>query len=372
MSHLSRVLRSQLSLPHRPRHIPNHVWSKIGRGLYTCPTHPLGILRRKIEDHFRNERFEYLTLHDRTPIVTVEENFDSLLIPEDHVSRLPTDTYFVGNQHVLRTQATAHQAEFLEKGRSALIWSADVYRKDRVDSLHYPVFHQCDGIRTFEPAELSVLDGVRASDKVLSHLKWCLEGLVDHLFGRECQRRWDDTATFPFTDPSLELEVFFNGKWVEVLGCGVIKQEILKNCGRQEHIGWAFGLGLERLAMILFGVDDIRVFWSDDERFWKQFSSGEIRPFRPFSRYPPVYKDVSLWKPAGFSETDFHQMCREVGDDCIENVQLVDRFRKDGRESLCFRLTYRALDRSLTHAEVNRMQEELLAFCKTELCLEIR
>ena len=98
-------------------------------------------------------------------------------------------------------------------------------------------------------------------------------------------------AYFPFTDPSYELEIFFRGEWLEVLGCGVIEQDIVRNCGRGEQLGWAFGLGLERLAMVLFEIPDIRLFWSHDRRFIEQFEgidySGDDAPrvsFKPFSK----------------------------------------------------------------------------------------
>jgi phenylalanyl-tRNA synthetase alpha chain len=91
-------------------------------------------------------------------------------------------------------------------------------------------------------------------------LKDHLNGLVDELFGKNIQKKWIDEY-FPFTDPSFEVEIFFNDKWMEVLGSGLIRREILKNTN-QEGIGYAFGLGLERLAMILFDIQDIRLFWS--------------------------------------------------------------------------------------------------------------
>jgi phenylalanyl-tRNA synthetase alpha chain len=96
--------------------------------------------------------------------------------------------------------------------------------------------------------------------------------------------RWCD-CYFPFTDPSFELEIFFNGKWLEVLGCGVMERQILQNTGRPNDRAWAFGLGLERLAMVLFDIPDIRLFWTDDKRFTEQFKAGELKQkFKPFSK----------------------------------------------------------------------------------------
>ncbi len=108
--------------------------------------------------------------------------------------------------------------------------------------------------------------------------------------------RWNDEY-FPFTHPSFELEVMFQDAWMEVLGCGVIHGEVMATSGKGEDYGWAFGLGLERLAMVLFGIPDIRLFWSSDERFHSQFKDGEVKKFIPYSKYPLCYKDVSFWMP---------------------------------------------------------------------------
>ena len=101
------------------------------------------------------------------------------------------------------------------------------------------------------------------------------------------------------------MEIYFQDEWLEVLGCGVIEQDILRKAGRGDEIGWAFGLGLERLAMVLYGIPDIRLFWSQDPRFLKQFESGsnDIK-FESFSKYPPRLKDVSFWITPEFHEND--------------------------------------------------------------------
>ena len=121
--------------------------------------------------------------------------------------------------------------------------------------------------------------------------------------------RWNDDY-FPFTDPSFELEIFYNGEWLEILGCGVIYDGVLTNAQRdvQKQCGWAFGLGLERWAMKLFEIDDIRLFWSEDLRFLNQFKAGEISKFKPYSKYPACYKDIAFWLSDAetYSENNFH------------------------------------------------------------------
>ena len=139
-----------------------------------------------------------------------------------------------------------------------------------------------------------------------------LTGLCHYLFGQDIELRWNSDY-FPFTEPSFEVEVKYMGNWLEVLGSGVIHDDVLRNSGLDpdKKAGWAFGLGLERLAMILFSIPDIRLFWTQDDRFLSQFKAGTITTFEPYSKYPPCYKDVSFWLPhedVKLSEgvTEFH------------------------------------------------------------------
>mmetsp|Transcript_3397 Transcript_3397/g.4889 ORF Transcript_3397/g.4889 Transcript_3397/m.4889 type:complete len:192 (-) Transcript_3397:52-627(-) len=190
--------------------------------------------------------------------------------------------------------------------------------------------------------------------------------------------RWLDEY-FPFTEPSVELEIFYNEDWMEVLGCGVIHHDVLRNAGLdpEKVHGWAFGLGLERLAMVLFGIPDIRLFWSDDERFAQQFTAKsfvEKTKFKPFSKYPPVLKDISMWIPEEFVDNDLFEMIRDEGGDQVEKVDLLDEFThpKTGRTSKMFRVTWRDMSRTLTNEEVNAKHETVLERVVDELKVELR
>merc|ERR1719460_1963527 len=207
---------------------------------------------------------------------------------------------------------------------------------------------------------------------VAADLKKTLEGLCDELFG-PVEKRWIDEY-FPFTEPSFELEIFYNGDWMEVLGCGVIHSGVLEKVSKPERHGWAFGLGLERLAMVLFQIPDIRLFWSADERFCSQFKAGQISKFKPYSKYPPCFKDISFWLPDGYEQNDFFEIGREVAGELIEQIDLVDEFTnpKKGKTSHCYRVTYRSMDRSLTDEEVNKMQESLRDAAAEDLGVELR
>ncbi|KAF9973790.1 hypothetical protein BGZ73_002950 [Actinomortierella ambigua] len=194
------------------------------------------------------------------------------------------------------------------------------------------------------------------------HLKHSLNQMVRNLFSHEeeLQVRWID-AYFPFTSPSWEMEIYYQGQWLEVLGCGVIRQDILDTAGKPDKVGWAFGLGLERLAMVLFGIPDIRLFWSKDERFLQQFQPGQIQKFKAFSKYPPCIKDISFWTVPGFHENNLCEVVRDLAGDVVEDVRLIDEFThpKTKRHSVCYRINYRSMDRNVTNAEINEIQERL-------------
>jgi phenylalanyl-tRNA synthetase alpha chain len=138
--------------------------------------------------------------------------------------------------------------------------------------------------------------------------------------------RWT-ASTFPFTSPSFELEVLLpSGEWLELLGCGITKARVLEQAGLS-GVAWAFGMGLERIAMALFRIPDIRLFWSEDARFIDQFKSISTPQFRfkPFSSMPECYKDVSFWiDPATWrTDNDVFDVIRQIGGELVESVKLV-------------------------------------------------
>jgi len=159
----------------------------------------------------------------------------------------------------------------------------------------------------------------------------------------------------------------------------VIHPQVLRNAGRNradDEIGWAFGLGLERLAMILFNIPDIRLFWTDDDRFHSQFEKGDIVEFKPYSKYPPCLKDVSYWLPETRAphQNDLFEAIREVAGDMVEQVSLIDEFThpKTGRHSQCFRITYRDMSRSLTNEEVDMLQNQVRTELVQKFGVELR
>eukprot|EP00271_Cylindrocystis_brebissonii_P000811 TRINITY_DN109_c0_g1_i1.p1 TRINITY_DN109_c0_g1~~TRINITY_DN109_c0_g1_i1.p1 ORF type:complete len:509 (+),score=86.64 TRINITY_DN109_c0_g1_i1:262-1788(+) len=336
--------------------VSDAIFSKIGMQLHRRDDHPLGILRNAIYEYFDNNFGDkYEKFDDLFPIVSTKANFDDILIPADHVSRGYNDTYYVNKETVLRCHTSAHQAEMLRNGHTHFLVTGDVYRRDAIDATHYPVFHQMEGFRVFNREEWEAA-GVDGTELAATDLKTTLEGLAKHLFG-DVEMRWID-AYFPFTEPSYELEIFFQGEWLEVLGCGVTQQAILGECGLADKRAWAFGLGLERLAMVLFEIPDIRLFWSSDKRFTSQFKKGQLGlKFKTFSKFPPVNKDISFWISEDFTENNFCEVVRSLAGDLVEEVKEIDKFsNKAGRTSLCYRLVYRSMERSLTNEEIDAIQ----------------
>lgn len=376
----------QRSRSHPNNNIPLHIESKVGRELHRKKGHPLNTIGSLIASYFGGEytkmqaaklknlkpeaALDYAEMKhfdDLSPVVTIEQNFDELLIPADHVSRKPTDTYYVDDKRVLRCHTSAHQNELMKmKGNSLFLASGDVYRRDTVDITHFPIFHQMEGVRIF-PQHPQINESFAVQD-----LKDALEGMVKTLFG-DVQVRWID-AYFPFTHPSFEMEIFFNGEWLEVFGCGVVQKQILSNTGHENHWAWAFGLGLERLAMILFDIHDIRLFWSEDPRFTSQFTAGKITKFKPFSKQPACYKDISFWIPPTFHENEFFELVRQVGGNLVEDVKLIDKFvnPKTNKESHCYRLNYRSMDRNLTNEEIDELQVQVRSRAAEHLKVELR
>eukprot|EP00276_Gloeochaete_wittrockiana_P017091 CAMPEP_0184338300 /NCGR_PEP_ID=MMETSP1089-20130417/6824_1 /TAXON_ID=38269 ORGANISM="Gloeochaete wittrockiana, Strain SAG46.84" /NCGR_SAMPLE_ID=MMETSP1089 /ASSEMBLY_ACC=CAM_ASM_000445 /LENGTH=468 /DNA_ID=CAMNT_0026664717 /DNA_START=40 /DNA_END=1446 /DNA_ORIENTATION=- len=368
----SKELLDSILAKNPNNNVSEGVAKKIGINLHQRPSHPLGIIKRKIEGHFEEAypgTFRFFD--DFVPVVTVKQNFDELLVPEDHVSRNPNDTYYIDAERVLRCHTSAHQTDLLRQGFMAFLCTGDVYRRDSIDATHYPAFHQMEGVRIFTPEEVAA-SGLTAAELAEKDLKKTLEGLVKSIFG-EVEMRWVD-AYFPFTDPSFELEIFFQGQWMEVLGCGVVQQKILDSCELQDRKGWAFGLGLERLAMVLFDIPDIRLFWTDDTRFISQFKEGQITKFKSYSKFPPCLKDVSFWVSPEFTENNLCEIVRSTAGDLAEKVDLIDEFtnKKTGKTSKCYRITYRSMDRSLTDEEINQLQATVRERVAQELLVELR
>ncbi|XP_076766155.1 phenylalanyl-tRNA synthetase, mitochondrial isoform X2 [Xylocopa sonorina] len=281
---------------------------------------------------------------------------------------------------MLRAHTTAHQTVLISMGLNNFLVIGDVYRRDEIDSTHYPVFHQVDAVRLCTAEE--VFQNVNNSDslrlfehkgletnekqachtlesvKVMEHeLKTTLIDLTKTLFGPDINYRWVEQY-FPFTHPSWELEVYYKDKWLEIAGCGVMRQEILEKAGAGERIGWAFGLGLERLAMYLYDIPNIKLFWSTDTGFLNQFKVDDpnaVIKYKPISIYPQCINDMSFWLPEDthYSSNDFYSLVREMAGDKVEQIILKDEFVHPTTKKLshCYTIVYRHMERTLSKVE---------------------
>ncbi|CCE86494.1 Piso0_004989 [Millerozyma farinosa CBS 7064] len=392
--------------------IPPFIMDLTSRKLHKKPDHPIGILRDLVETSFKGMGYTYY--NDFNPSVTTFENYDVLGFSKDHPSRSRSDTYYLNENNLLRTHTSAHEHECFQKCKTpGYLITADVYRKDEVDRTHYPAFHQMEGARLWSSNDkdleekiiadinaipetgLIVEDPFRETPSnvnnpkqeymtdrqvqlVSVHLKKTVEFMVHRVFeaakkaakaagsteaylNEPLKVRWVE-AYFPWTSPSWEIEVWWKGEWLECCGCGVVQQQVLLNSGLgSDKLGWAFGVGLDRIAMILFGIPDIRLFWTLDERFSKQFSSGNITIFKPYSKFPGIKRDTSFWinETSPLHVNEVMETVRNHGGDLVENVSLVDEFThpKTGKQSQCYRINYQSMDRNLTNDEVNEIHK---------------
>ena len=187
-------------------------------------------------------------------------NFEALNVPEDHPAKDMHDTFYLNNSGLLRTHTSPVQIRTMEKSEAPhrIICPGKVYRKDS-DLTHTPMFHQIEGLVVEEDASFSQLKGL-------------LNDFLEDFFGEEVELRFRPSY-FPFTEPSAEADIRWNKNWLEVLGCGMVHPNVLEGVGvdTNKYTGFAFGLGVERMAMLKYDIPDLRAFFENDIRFLDQF-----------------------------------------------------------------------------------------------------
>ena len=187
-------------------------------------------------------------------------NFEALNVPDDHPAKDMHDTFYLNNKGLLRTHTSPVQIRTMEKAHAPhrIICPGKVYRKDS-DLTHTPMFHQIEGLVVEEGASFSQLKGL-------------LNDFLEDFFGKEVELRFRPSY-FPFTEPSAEADIRWKKNWLEVLGCGMVHPNVLKGVGvdTKKYSGFAFGLGVERMAMLKYDIPDLRAFFDNDIRFLKQF-----------------------------------------------------------------------------------------------------
>jgi phenylalanyl-tRNA synthetase alpha chain len=230
-----------------------------GRGERPGGLHPVTRSIARIEAIFRAAGF---AVDDGPEIEDDFHNFTALNIPAEHPARAMHDTFYFASGKLLRTHTSPVQIRAMRRDGAPIrvIAPGRVYRRDS-DMTHTPMFHQVEGL---------VVD----RDVSFANLKAMLHDFVEQFFERNATLRFRPSY-FPFTEPSAEVDVLSDGgRWLEILGCGMVHPEVLRNVGvdPEEFTGYAFGMGVERLTMLRYGVDDLRLFFDNDLRFLRQFA----------------------------------------------------------------------------------------------------
>jgi phenylalanyl-tRNA synthetase alpha chain len=295
-------------------------------------------------------------------VVPVDISFDLFDFAPDHPARSKSDTYYIDDTHILRTHDTVMwyyytqlpevKAQIAAGKPLGVVCYGKVYRKDEIDRKHMNIFHQF-GAWYMAPADTMPL--------TIDNLRDALSQIVKALFGPDIKYRFLDDA-FPYTDPSLQIEVEINGQWIEINGGGMTKQSVFKKFGVEGYNAWAFGIGLERLAIIGMELPDIRLLWSTDERVKKQLHLGQ--KFVEVSKYPPVVRDISFIVPKAFAPNDYFDLVRDIAGDLVEQVELIDEYSNDekfgvDKKSYAYRITYRSSERTLTNEEVDVLHKKI-------------
>lgn len=319
-------------------------------------------------------RFKDFDLVDFPRIVTVEENFDLLNTPQDHTSRRETDTYYLDDTHILRPQTTAMWPFYLgdkailekleKQGWLGALSPGIVFRKDEIDKTHFPAFHQIDGLYI-----------CRKDQKIITQkdLEEVQIDISKSIFDKDLEEWKFAIDSFPFTDPSVEMNIKVRGQWMEVTGAGLVHAQVLKNFGLDPEVynGWAFGFGIDRLAMVKMGIPDIRILWSDDPRITSQFKDINSQ-YKEVSKYPATSRDISFVIDKNTNLNNYYEIIRDFADNLIEEVKILDsyeneeKFGKD-KKSYTFRIVYRSPERTLTNEEINKIQDQIREKTKQEL-----
>lgn len=230
-----------------------------GRGMAMGGLHPVTRTLARIESIFRSIGFD---VAQGPEIETDFYNFTALNIPENHPARAMHDTFYIDEQHVLRTHTSPVQVHYMENNAPPLkiIAPGRVYRVDS-DATHSPMFHQVEGLWVDEDVSFANLKGV-------------VQDFLQRFFERDDLKVRFRPSFFPFTEPSAEMDMSWGDGWLEIGGCGMVHPNVLGhvNIDSEKYLGFAFGLGVERLAMLRYGVDDLRLFFANDVRFLKQFN----------------------------------------------------------------------------------------------------
>ena len=314
---------------------------------------------------------------ETSEIVSTEITFDLFGFAKDHPARSRSDTYYVDDNHILRTHTTImwyyylrdkDVQERMKMGEAVGCFSyGKVYRKDEIDRKHMNAFHQIDSWY-LAPKDKQILGK--------ADLEHALANIAKAVIGPQVKYRFNEDS-FPYTDPSIDMEVEVNGQWIELCGAGVVKGSVLDLLGvdSSKWTGWAMGPGLERFAMMSMELPDVRLLWSDDPRVKSQLKLGQ--KFKEVSKFPSSTRDISFVVSDDFIPNNYFDLIRDIGGDLIEQVELKDKYENEakfgkGKVSYTYRITYRSLGHTLTNKEVDAIQKQVYNQTKELYKAELR
>ncbi len=234
-----------------------------GREISIGTKHILMQTLNEIKDIFKSLGF---SVHEGPELESDYNNFEALNFPDNHPARDMQDTFFVNEKFLLRTHTSPVQVRLMKTTKPPLraIMPGKVYRNEAISAKSYCLFHQVEGLYVDK-------------DVTFAELKGTIVGFAKQFFGNDIKYRFRPSF-FPFTEPSAEVDIWWQptgkeGRWLEIMGCGMVDPNVLVNVGidPEKYTGYAFGMGVERIAMRKYGIDDIRLFFDNDKRFLQQF-----------------------------------------------------------------------------------------------------
>jgi phenylalanyl-tRNA synthetase alpha chain len=343
--------------------------------LTQSPTpHAIKMVYEKVADYMRSTHPQSdVRVYREDPIVTPEDNYDNLLIAKDNMSRSSTYTHYVDEHHMLRTHTSAHLPTILRDLAARDDWEDVVillpglaYRRDVSDKKHVSEVHMLEMWRVAKNAARKVIVKEDLIDVVTGVAETAAPGWKLRI----------ENSPHPYTNGGIEVNAVKDDRDIEILECGVIKEQILANAGLDPklHSGWALGMGLDRLVMTLKGIPDVRYLRSTNPKIAGQMTDLEL--YHEVSNQPAIRRDMSYSVPKGYVEEDISVDIREaLGDklDTLEEVEVLSetsygKLPENVRERLginpkqknvLVRVTLRHLERTITNDEANKIYEHI-------------
>lgn len=336
--------------------------------------HAIRMVYEKIEAYMRSTHPQSdVQVHRKNPIVAVEDNYDNLLITRDNISRSSTYTHYVDNEHILRTHTSAHLPAILRELSARSDWEDAVillpglaYRRDVSDKKHVSEVHMLEMWRVVKNAARKTI----VKDDLLNVVKGAAATAAPGWTLRI------ENSPHPYTNQGIEVNAVHDDRDIEILECGLIKDDILANAGLdpKAHSGWALGMGLDRLVMTLKDIPDVRYLRSTNPKIAEQMMN--LEPYHEVSNQPAIKRDMSYCVPQSYVEEDISADIRDALDnrgDTLEEVQILSETAYDDlleiarehlgcqpdQKNVLVRITLRHLERSITNNEANEIYKQV-------------